>query len=172
MTAARNGFTNTNQAPERSDIAPQIVLAVLIDCVGHKQAQRSHNGTDEKQDDDDCWKHWISKPHFLVATPITTGCCHVDNPSQDDWLWRLHGPISCAEEARRASSVRQQQLRTDLTLRLSERCVEGLSLCGRSGVERRVNQCSAGAGHAPNDSPAGQMNVSTPIATSVRSQRR
>ena len=25
---------------------------------------------------------------------------------------------------------------------------------------------------APNDSPAGQMNVSTPIATSVRSQRR
>ena len=41
-----------------------------------------------------------------------------------------------------------------------------------SDAEHRVNQCSVAAGHAPNDSPAGQMNVSTPIETYVRSQRR
>ena len=103
---------------------------------------------------------------------VVTGCCRGDNPNRDDLLWQLHGPTFCAAEARTAFSGHRQQLRTDLTLQPLERCVEGLSLCGRSGVERRVNQCSVGADHAPNDSPVGQMNVSTPIETSARSQRR
>ena len=88
--------------------------------------------------------------------------CRGDSPNQDDSLWQLHGPTSCVAEARKASSVRRQQLRTDLTLRLSERCVEGLSLCGPSDAEHHANQCSVAAGHAPNDSPAGQRTCCTP----------
>ena len=107
---ATNGSTNTNQAPERSDIALQIVLAVLIDCVGHKQAQRSHNGTDEKQDDDDCLKHWLLGPHFLVATPITTGyCCAFGrNPIQHALPCGLHCPSGGSVRCRRASSELQR----------------------------------------------------------------
>ena len=103
---------------------------------------------------------------------VVTGCCRGDTPNRDGLLWQLHGPTFCAAEARTAFSGHRQQLRTDLTLQPSERCVEGWSLCGPSDAEHRVNQCPAEAGHAPNDSPVGQMNVNTLIETSERSQRR
>ncbi len=105
-------------------------------------------------------------------SPLNSGCCRGDTHNRDGLLWQFHGPTFCATEARTAFSGHRQQLRTDLTLRLSERCVEGLSLCGMRGVEHRANQCSVEAGHAPNDSSAGQMTVSIPIATSVRSRHR
>ena len=93
---------------------------------------------------------------------VVTGCCRGDNPNQDDSLWQLRDPSSGAAEARTASFGHRQQLRTDLTLRPLR---DALKACryGRSGVEHRVNQCSAEAGHEPNGSPAGQMNVSTPL---------
>ena len=114
-----------------------------------------------------CFRGW-ARQYFTFRLL----CCHGDNPNQDDSLWQLHGPTSFAAEARRASSGHLQQLRTDLTLRPLVRCVEGLLLCGISGVERRANQCPAGADHAFNHSSVEQMNVSTPSETSVRSQHR
>ena len=71
----------------------------------------------------------------------------------DDLLWQLHGLTSCAAEARTAFSGQRQQLRTDLTLRPFERCVEGLSLCGPSDAEHRVNQDQVEARHAPKSDP-------------------
>ena len=80
-----------------------------------------------------CFRGW-ARQYFTFRLL----CCHGDNPNQDDSLWQLHGPTSFAAEARKASSGHLQQLRTGLTLRPLVRCVEGLSLCGISGVERRA----------------------------------
>ena len=107
-----------------------------------------------------------------VRQSIKTGCCRVDNPSQDASLFQLRDPSSGAAEARTAFSGHRQQLRTDLTLRPLERCVEGLSPCGPSGAAHHANPYRVEAGHAPNGRPVLQLSGCTPTQTSQTSRCR